>query len=146
MSKLSPRVPEPLMTRRHVEPGRRELVERDGSPGLRRLRLEAQAVSKLYDGAQGTVEALSTVSIEAASGEFVAIVGPSGCGKSTLLEILAGLQTPTSGTVLIDGMEMTGRVGAVGYMPQKDLLLPWRSVLDNTILALDVAGTPRRRP
>lgn len=107
--------------------------------------LEARDVSKMFDTAVGDVEALSNVSIEVAHQEFVAIVGPSGCGKSTLLEILAGLQTPTSGTVLIGKDKMTGNSKAVAYMPQKDLLLPWRSVLDNTILGLEVAGTPRKQ-
>jgi ABC-type nitrate/sulfonate/bicarbonate transport system ATPase subunit len=125
-------------------PNTRRETPLDRPPTPASTRLEARGLSKVFDGAQGTVEALSDVSITAGAGEFVAIVGPSGCGKSTLLEILTGLQVPTSGSVLVDGLDTTGRVGAVGYMPQKDLLLPWRSVLDNTILGLQVAGMPRK--
>jgi ABC-type nitrate/sulfonate/bicarbonate transport system ATPase subunit len=145
VSKLSHRVPEPVVEREYAPPGTLETWEQDGSNGRHLPLLEARAVAKIFEGAHGTVEALWNVSIVAAAGEFVAIIGPSGCGKSTLLEILAGLGAPTSGTVLIDGVETVGRVGAVGHMPQKDLLLPWRSVLDNTILGLEVAGTPRKR-
>lgn len=107
--------------------------------------LEVREVSKRFAGADGPVEALNNVSMTALAGEFVAIVGPSGCGKSTLLEIIAGLQEPTSGKVSIADMDATGNSPAVGYMPQKDLLLPWRSVLDNTILGLEVAGTSKKR-
>jgi ABC-type nitrate/sulfonate/bicarbonate transport system ATPase subunit len=143
MSKLSHAIYTPVLKHGYA-PGARPDIPLD-SPSGSASRLEARGLSKVYEGAQGAVEALSDVSITAGAGEFVAIVGPSGCGKSTLLEILAGLQAPNSGTVLIDGLDTTGRVGAVGYMPQKDLLLPWRSVLDNTILGLQVAGMPRKQ-
>lgn len=76
-------------------------------------------------------------------GSFVSIIGPSGCGKSTLFNLIAGIDTPTSGRVLIDGTDRSGQVGLVGYMLQKDLLLPWRTVLDNVVLGLEL--TVRRR-
>ena len=107
-------------------------------------RIAATDVSMEFRRGGTGIRALSGVSIEAGNGEFVAVVGPSGCGKSTLLEILAGLQVPTAGAVHIDGADTTGRVGTVAYMPQKDLLLPWRSVLDNTILGLEISGRSRR--
>src|SRR5262249_10952071 len=72
------------------------------------------------------------------------IVGPSGCGKSTLFNILAGLIEPTAGRVFLDGQPARRLLATVGYMPQKDLLMPWRSVLDNTTLGLEIGGTPRR--
>jgi ABC-type nitrate/sulfonate/bicarbonate transport system ATPase subunit len=88
---------------------------------------------------------LEDVELEVGAGEFVSIIGPSGCGKSTLLGILAGLVPPTSGRVLLDGYEPPSLLGRVGYMPQRDLLMPWRTVLQNTTLAQEVAGVPTRR-
>jgi putative hydroxymethylpyrimidine transport system ATP-binding protein len=87
---------------------------------------------------------LDGVSFDVAPGEFVSVVGPSGCGKSTLFDVIAGLVRPDAGRVLVDGEDATGRVGPFAYMPQQDLLFPWRSVLDNTALGLEVAGVPRR--
>jgi ABC-type nitrate/sulfonate/bicarbonate transport system ATPase subunit/ABC-type nitrate/sulfonate/bicarbonate transport system permease component len=88
------------------------------------------------------LQALDDVSLRVEPGQFAALVGPSGCGKSTLLRLLAGLVTPDQGTVAISGA--THLLGASGYMPQRDLLMPWRSVLDNAIVALEFAHVPRR--
>ena len=77
-------------------------------------------------------------------GEFVSIIGASGCGKSTFLNILAGLETHDSGLIEIDGISTDARLGIVGYMQQKDLLLPWRTVLDNAILGLQITGVARK--
>lgn len=77
------------------------------------------------------------------AGEFVTIVGPSGCGKSTLFNIIAGLIPPSTGAVYIDGRDVTGKTGLVGYMLQKDLLLPWKTVLDNVALGLTLHGEKR---
>ena len=90
------------------------------------------------------VKGLSKTYLEIDEGAFVSIVGPSGCGKSTLFHILAGLARQSVGTVLIDGREPDSQLGDVGYMPQKDLLMPWRTVLDNTTLGLEIGGMPRR--
>ena len=84
------------------------------------------------------------MSLAVAPGEFVAVVGPSGCGKSTLFDVVAGLELPDAGRVLVDGTDATGRTDAFAYMPQQDLLFPWRTVLDNTTLGLEVAGVRRR--
>ncbi len=94
--------------------------------------------------AHGDLPVLDGVSLTVAPGEFVAVVGPSGCGKSTLFDVVAGLELPDAGRVLVDGAEATGRTDAFAYMPQQDLLFPWRTVLDNTTLGLEVAGVPRR--
>src|SRR5579883_2336841 len=90
----------------------------------------------------GWLAALAGVSLEVAEGEFVALVGPSGCGKSTLLSQIAGLETPTSGQIALRGDPEALRLGRVGYMPQRDLLLPWRDALGNAIAGLEVQGTP----
>jgi putative hydroxymethylpyrimidine transport system ATP-binding protein len=76
-------------------------------------------------------------------GEFVALIGPSGCGKSTAFNIVAGLEQPSSGHVLIGGSELEDRLGASAYMPQSDTLLPWRRIVDNATLALEIGGVPR---
>jgi NitT/TauT family transport system ATP-binding protein len=87
-------------------------------------------VSRRFRG----VEALAGIDLTVGEGEIVAIVGPSGCGKSTLLELVAGLQEPDAGVV---------DAPAASYMPQKDLLLPWRNALGNAALALEAGGTRR---
>jgi ABC-type nitrate/sulfonate/bicarbonate transport system ATPase subunit len=94
--------------------------------------------------AYGELPVLDGVSLAVAPGEFVAMVGPSGCGKSTLFDVVAGLDLPDAGRVLVDGAEATGNTAAFAYMPQQDLLFPWRTVLDNTTLGLEVAGVRRR--
>ncbi|MFW6075642.1 MAG: ABC transporter ATP-binding protein [Chloroflexota bacterium] len=92
-----------------------------------------------------TVRFGETVAVEGASlsvepGELVALLGPSGCGKSTLLNVLAGLVEPQSGEVLIDGRRSPNRLGDLAYMPQRDALLPWRTVIGNATLAAEVTG------
>ncbi len=82
----------------------------------------------------GETLALSEASLQVAEGEFVSIVGPSGCGKSTLFNVISGLLWPTAGRVLLDGLAITGETGHVGYMLQKDLLVPWRTVVGNIVL------------
>lgn len=71
-------------------------------------------------------------------GEFVSVIGASGSGKSTLFKLITGLLEPDQGDILIDGQRTGKRLGSVGYMPQKDLLLPWRTVLENVLLPLEV--------
>ncbi|GAA3231415.1 ABC transporter ATP-binding protein [Pseudonocardia petroleophila] len=92
----------------------------------------------------GALDVLDGVSFDVAPGEFVSLIGPSGCGKSTLFDVIAGLHRPDAGRVVVDGEDATGRVDPFAYMPQQDLLFPWRTVLDNTALGLEVAGVPRR--
>jgi ABC-type nitrate/sulfonate/bicarbonate transport system ATPase subunit len=109
--------------------------------------IAARGVSQVYTGDDGRpVPALADVSLSVAPGEFAAIIGPSGCGKSTLLNILAGLDAPTAGEVLLDDVVSTprARLSRVGLMPQRDLLLPWRTALGNAVAGLEVRGVPRR--
>lgn len=93
----------------------------------------------------GPLSVLDGVAIQAANGEFVSIIGTSGCGKSTLFNIIAGLEMPAAGTIYIDGADVTGRLGLVAHMPQKDLLMPWKTVLDNTTIGLELLGVSKRR-
>jgi ABC-type nitrate/sulfonate/bicarbonate transport system ATPase subunit len=102
--------------------------------------VSVSAVSRTYTdrarrgGASGAVQALADVSLHAARGELLAVVGPSGCGKTTLLELICGLQAPDVGSV---------RCEPAALMPQRDLLLPWLSAVDNAALALRIARRPR---
>ena len=105
------------------------------------VRLEG--VSKSFRQGGRTLSVLEEVSLSLSPGEFISVIGPSGCGKSTLLNIIAGLEEPTVGTVRLSGDGAGRRLGHVGYMHQKDLLLPWRTVLDNAILGLEVQGVRR---
>nr|WP_308128754.1 ABC transporter ATP-binding protein [Bacillus sp. sid0103] len=73
-------------------------------------------------------------------GEFVSVIGASGSGKSTLFKLITGLLEPDQGDILLDGLKTKKRLGSVGYMPQKDLLLPWRTVLENVLLPLEVTN------
>ena len=109
-------------------------------------KLTIENLSKTYRGSGGgeNVNALKDVGIEIGEGEFVSIVGPSGCGKSTLFNIIAGLIRPSSGKVLLDGDQPDDLLGRVGYMPQRDLLMPWRTVLDNTTLGLELNGVKKK--
>ena len=103
-------------------------------------KVEVRELFKAYRVDGQPVEVLDGVSLRAAPGAFVTIIGPSGCGKSTLFSILCGLQQPDRGEVCFDGQPAKQRTGRVGYMPQRDLLLPWRRVLDNAILGPEVQG------
>lgn len=88
---------------------------------------------------------LSNVSMRVAKGEFVSLIGSSGSGKSTLFKLLAGLLEPTHGTINIPWVQEGKRLGQVAYMPQKDLLLPWRTVMENCMLPLNLLQVGRIR-
>jgi ABC-type nitrate/sulfonate/bicarbonate transport system ATPase subunit len=103
-------------------------------------RVEIRDVHKAYRVNGQRMEALAGVSLRAAAGTFVTIIGPSGCGKSTLFSIICGLQQPDRGEIYFDRVLVAERTGMVGYMPQRDLLMPWRRVLDNVILGPEVHG------
>jgi NitT/TauT family transport system ATP-binding protein len=109
-----------------------------------KIRLEG--TSKTFHVRGQVVRALSPIDLEVQREEFVALVGPSGCGKSTILNLVAGLLHPTEGQVLYDGEPVRDLNRRVGYMTQKDTLLPWRRTADNIRIALELAcrGTNRR--
>jgi NitT/TauT family transport system ATP-binding protein len=101
--------------------------------------VRAEAVELCLDG----LDVLADVSLGLAPGERVAVVGPSGCGKSTLLQAIAGLLEPDSGVIEVGGRrDPSDRLAGCALMPQDDLLLPWRSALDNAALGLLNAGMP----
>ncbi|MCC7450090.1 MAG: ABC transporter ATP-binding protein [Anaerolineae bacterium] len=103
------------------------------------MKLELDRVSKtFYD--TGTTPAIAELSFTAQPGEFITLIGPSGSGKSTIFNLITGLLKPDAGEIRLDGRVINGQTGLVGYMPQRDLLLPWRSVLDNVILGPEIAG------
>ena len=105
-------------------------------------KLALDNVSMVFQTNNQEFTALAPMDLEIPAGRFISLIGPSGCGKSTIFNIVAGLQPPTSGRVLIDGRDATGMIGQVGYMLQKDLLLPWRTVLDNVSLGMEIRGVP----
>ena len=88
----------------------------------------------------GQLAVLDDVSIEVPAGAFISLVGPSGCGKSTVLRILAGLLVATDGEAQIGEQSTAGHPGHAAFMPQKDLLLPWRKALSNATLGAEIAG------
>ncbi|MCO7727519.1 NitT/TauT family transport system ATP-binding protein [Ochrobactrum sp. J50] len=102
---------------------------------------DVQISFKLADG--GRFDAVAESNLEVAENEFVAIVGPTGCGKSTLLNAVAGLLVPASGTVEISGQRLQGLNRKAGYLFQQDALMPWKTVLDNVAIGLEIAGTPK---
>lgn len=86
----------------------------------------------------GATEVLHKVNLQVADGEFVAILGPSGSGKSTLFQLIGGITTPTAGEILLNGKTISGDKGHISYMPQQASLFPWRTVLQNVVLAQEV--------
>ena len=118
--------------------------EREAAPGASGYAICVEGLSKTFERDGLPLPVLRDVNFYARDGEFVSIIGPSGCGKSTMLNIIAGLDEPTAGSVSLYDRRDAARLGSVGYMQQKDLLLPWRSVLDNAILGLELQGVPKR--
>jgi NitT/TauT family transport system ATP-binding protein len=107
-------------------------------------RIELRRVSKHFVADDAVVHALSDLSFTIRDGEFVSLVGPSGCGKSTCLGLIAGLNPISSGSVIIDDRPVVKPNRHVGYMLQKDLLMPWRTVIMNVIYGLEIQHVPRR--
>jgi NitT/TauT family transport system ATP-binding protein len=108
----------------------------------RRLAVDVRNVSLTFETSDGKVDALSNVSLEIAEGEFVSFIGPSGCGKTTMLRVIADLQQPTSGTLLVNGMsaEQARLARRYGYVFQAPALFPWRTIEKNLKLPLEVMG------
>ena len=107
--------------------------------------VDVRGVGQLFTGGDGRpVRALEPTDLQVATGEFLAIVGPSGCGKTTLLNIIAGLVTQTTGTVVVNGRPPKAGNREVGYLFARDSLMPWRTVLSNAELTMEVLGVERK--
>jgi NitT/TauT family transport system ATP-binding protein len=110
----------------------------------RSVLLEIAELGRHFDTDEGHVLALDRISFRAHRRELVCIIGSSGCGKSTLIRILAGLDTPTSGRVLLDGREVRGPGRDRGMVFQAYTLFPWRTVLGNIMFGMEIGGRPRQ--
>lgn len=102
--------------------------------------LEIKNISKKYQNKDGEILALDNINFRVKKGEFVSIIGPSGCGKSTLLSIISGLEEKTTGEIYIEGKRKENISEEVGYMLQRDCLLEWRTILENSLFGLEVKG------
>jgi NitT/TauT family transport system ATP-binding protein len=107
--------------------------------------VDIDGITLAYRGASGEVLALRGASLSVKRGEFAAVVGPSGCGKSTLMKLVTGLVRPNEGRVALDGAEVLGPVKMAGMAFQNASLLPWRTVLDNVLLPLEIVEPHRGR-
>jgi NitT/TauT family transport system ATP-binding protein len=96
--------------------------------------ISLRKVSKKYESSRGDITALDGIDLDVGQGEFVGILGPSGCGKSTLMKCIAGLEDVTAGTIEVAGKRVTSTPADTGIVFQRDLLLDWRTVLDNVLL------------
>lgn len=101
---------------------------------------KVEQICKSYDGRK----IIEDISLELREGELVSLLGISGIGKSTLFNILSGLESPDSGHIYLEGKEMTGKAGIASYMQQKDLLMPYKTIIDNVSLPLLIRGTPKK--
>lgn len=96
-----------------------------------------------FNESQGEVKIIEELSIDVKAGKFISIIGPSGCGKTTIFNIIAGLLRPSGGVVSLYGEDITGEIGHVSYMLQKDLLLPWLTVMENVTLGARLNGVSK---
>jgi len=104
------------------------------------VRLDLQNLRKSF----GPTDVLADISLSVQPGEFVSILGPSGAGKSTILQLLTGATTPDGGQMLFDGQPLTPAQHRFAFMPQGDALMPWRRIIDNTTLGVEVQGLGRQ--
>ena len=108
-------------------------------------KLELVNLTKYFEDPKGNrTVAISNIDMKIPNHRFISIIGPSGCGKSTLFNIVAGLMEATEGEIVVDGRQVNGLSGIVGYMLQKDLLLPWRTIVDNITLGMELKGIPKK--
>ena len=101
-------------------------------------KLEVRNVTKAYISEEGEIKALEDINLDVKPGEFLCIIGPSGCGKTTLLRMIAGLEYPTSGEIILDGKEVKGPSPDRGMVFQEFSLFPWRTVLKNVEFGLQM--------
>jgi NitT/TauT family transport system ATP-binding protein len=106
--------------------------------------VSVSAVSKSYDSGKNAALVLNDITLDIAPGEFVAIVGPSGCGKSTLLKCIAGLQPVSAGRIMVKDEHVLAPPDNMAIVFQRDVLLDWRTVLDNVLLMVEFRGLKRK--
>ena len=109
-----------------------------------RTKIKLSRISKSFPKDGSYLKVLEDIDLGVGDGEIVSIVGPSGCGKSTIFNIISGLVVADGGEVYLDERKVDDCQGMVAYMQQKDLLLPWRTILGNAVLSLEVAGVPKK--
>ncbi|MER2536712.1 MAG: ABC transporter ATP-binding protein [Rhizobiaceae bacterium] len=116
----------------------------DGTGGASASVVSARGLGLTFETNDGPVQALSDVDLSIGKGEFVSFIGPSGCGKTTFLRVIADLEKPTAGTILVNGMtpQEARERRAYGYVFQAAALLPWRSIAGNVALPLEIMGVP----
>src|SRR3984885_5363617 len=107
--------------------------------------IQLSGVSKPYRSRDGDVPSLRPLAFHTNAGQFFVVVGPSGCGKSTLLKMISGLMPPSSGEILVEGDKVTSPHGNVGIVFQNSLLLPWRNILGNVMLPIDMKRLSREK-
>src|SRR6201995_6082769 len=105
--------------------------------------IQLSGVSKTYRSRDGDVPSLRPLDFHINAGEFFVVVRPSGCGKSTLLKMISGLLPPSTGEISVEGERVTSPHGNVGIVFQNSLLLPWRNILSNVMLPIDMKRLPR---
>lgn len=108
-------------------------------------KISMRNVHKDFSMDEEYLKVLDDINIEVSEGEFISIIGPSGCGKSTIFHILTKLVDSYEGEVEIDGMPLSDYDKRIGYMHQKDLLMPWRTVIDNVIIPLEIQGEKKSK-
>ncbi|CAB3288400.1 Nitrate transporter protein CmpC [Methanocaldococcus lauensis] len=109
-----------------------------------KVKLKVENLSKIFEFNGNYVKALDNINLEVYENEFLTVMGPSGCGKTTLLRIIAGLDYPTEGRVLLDGREVKGPGADRGVVFQQYTLMPWRTVLKNVTFGLELKGIPKK--
>ncbi|MBT2736410.1 ABC transporter ATP-binding protein [Bacillus sp. ISL-7] len=106
--------------------------------------LSIKDLSYSFQSEENSNPIFDQISLDIKPGEFVSVIGASGSGKSTLFKLISGLLEPDQGDIMVNGQKTGKRLGSIGYMPQKDLLLPWRTVLENVLLPLEVTKEPKQ--
>lgn len=110
------------------------------------MKLSLRHITHWYETVDGKkIKVLDDINLDVKKGEFLAIVGSSGCGKSTLLNVMSAKLAPTQGTLFFDGLTLKEKKHKIGYISQSDTLLPWRKIIDNVALGLEIMGIPKKQ-
>jgi NitT/TauT family transport system ATP-binding protein len=123
--------------------GARVMTETGAAVEVSKESLSVRDLGLIYQTSAGPIEALRGVSLDVRDGEFISIIGPSGCGKSSLLKLVLGLQDATRGDIRIAGVPVKGPSRNAGCVFQSPVLLPWRTILENVLLPVDVMKIDR---